>query len=372
MARAMDRDTSRDAATTVADIVRAALEARGGLSPEDAVELLTPLADALDSARVAGVSAPRAGGDDGAVLAALGLGADVTPAAGPAPFRAPELTPGSRPSARSDVYAIAGLLRTAVTGQSPPPWTLSTLPPADGARALGPRLSALLWDALADDPMQRPVTPSELLARAQEAVAGDAARPQTSAPSPSAGGGAAAAALRPPRAVLVGLGALAAFVVGIIVAVASGGTATPAAPDPIRALPQIDSAAIATGQQVAFATAMRETMRKLNTRRIARRTRLARARTSTGQARAATSLGDAYGLAARSVAATRSPERALLTKRGIAAMMRDVEAAYRTLAAGARDGDAAAFARGRELVRRREAFLQRRIQGLERVGYVVA
>lgn len=372
MARAMDRETSSAPATTVADIVRAALATRGGLSPEDAVELLSPLPDALDAARVQGRPPSRLGGDDGAVLAALGLGTDVTPASGPAPFRAPELSPGSRPSARSDVYAIAGLLRTAITGQSPPPWTLSTLPPADGDRALGPRLSALLWDALADDPAQRPVTPAELLAGAREAVAADTAQPHAPSPAPSPVSAAATAALREPRAILVGLGALLAFIVGIIVAVASGGTTTPAAPDPIRALPSINTAALATGQQVAFATEMRATMRKLNTRRIARRARLARAQTSAGQSRAATELGDAYGLAARSVSATRSPERALLTKRGIATMMREVEAAYRTLAAGARDGDAAAFARGRELVRRREAFLQRRIQGLERVGYVVA
>lgn len=367
MARAAER---RPAAPLedAAGLARSALDARGTLDPAAAVDLLRPLPAAVAAAREAGApqQAPRKlGPEERALLSALGL---VRPprgvTAGPAPFHAPELAPGGTPTPQSDAYAVAGLLRTAITGEPPPPWTLDTLPRAGGSRRLRGPLDDLLWDALADDPAQRPADSATLLDRAAAAVAPGPAPP---AREHEARPAALPAELREPKALVVIGATAAAFLVGAVLAV-SGGAEDPAPPKPVAALPEIPRQ---TTGQLAYAAGMRDAMRGLNTRRGARREQLAAAGTTAGQARAATALGDAYGIAARSVERTPTPPQAQDSTAGIARTMLGVESAYREMARGARDGDRPRYVRGRDAVRRREAALQRRIDRLERLGYDV-
>lgn len=358
---------ARRSATSLGDLaglVRAALDARGSLEPAAAVELLRPLPDLLAAVRADGgpqTAPPKLGPEERALLSALGV---VRPprgvTGGPAPFHAPELAPGGAPTPRTDAYAVAGLLRTAITGDPPPPWTLDALPPSGSARKLQGALDDLLWDALADDPAQRPSDAFALLDLAADA----ARRPAVPAAAPRR----PAERELPDRKVLMLGGATGvAFLVGLVLAV-SGGTEDPAPPRPVAALPEIPQQ---TTAQLAYATAMRQAMRGLNTRRIARRAQLAGANTTAAQTRAATGLAEAYGIAARSIGEAPAPPQARESTAGIVRMLRSTEDAYRLMARGARDDDRAEFNRGRDAVRRREAALQNRLERLERLGYDV-
>ncbi|MBJ7331184.1 MAG: hypothetical protein JHC95_14910 [Solirubrobacteraceae bacterium] len=338
--------------------------ARGTLSPAAAVALLAPLDHALTGVRDRGVSTRdlsparlRVGSDGGLVMTPFAL---VDPADGDAivPYRAPELGASAGATAASDVYAIAGLLRTAITGQPPPPWSLQTLPPAASPQ-LGDALADVLWDGLADDPARRPSTPRELLLRAQDAIVADTAAAE--APPKQ----------RSRKPWLIATGVVAAFLLGTILS-SGGPDAVENAPRPVSGLLAAAPSAPASAADPAYAGAQREAMRRLNTRRVARRAQLADAETLRGQARIATSLGDAYGLAARELRRAPAPAGATAqANAGILDALRKVEGAYRTMAAGARDGDRARFVRGRDAVRRREALLQRRLGRLEALGYDV-
>lgn len=370
MARAIDQApiTPETAGPALVDLVDAALRSRGALAPADACALLAPLPDAIAAARAAGdrVTVPRtAERETRAVLAALGLATPARPRRGePVPFRAPELEPDAPPTARSDVYAVAGLLRTAVTGQQPPPWTLQTTPSAAEAQALNGPFGEALWDGLADDPAERPASAQALLDVAAAALA----------PAPSATP-AAAPATDERRVQLLGAAVAGAFFLGLLLAVLGGGgggadEAEP--PDRIALLPAALAPASPAAQAGAlYAADMAQTMRRLNVRRVARRERLAEAQTVRGQSRAATSLGEAYGIAARSAGRASPPVSVRATHDGIVDAMRLVESGYRTMARGVRDGDRAQYVRGRDAVRRREALLQRRVQRLDGQGFEV-
>jgi hypothetical protein len=359
--------TARQPSTSLGDLAelaRDALDARGTLAPDAAVELLLPLPDLLDAARVDAPhpAPPKLGPEARALLSALGV---VRPPRGvvdgPAPFHAPELAPGATPTPHTDAYAVAGLLRTAITGDTPPPWTLDALPPADGARKLQGGLDELLWAALADDPGQRPADVAALLRLAE-----DAAR-QPAAPAGPRREPARERELPERKVLLLGGATGVAFLIGLMLAV-SGGTEDPVAPRPVAALQGVPERA--TGQ-LAYATGMRRAMRGLNTRRVARREQLAAAGTTAAQTRAATGLGEAYRIAARSVDKTPTPPQARESTAGIIRLLQETEDAYRVMARGARDEDRAEFNRGREAVQRREAALQRRLERLERLGYDV-
>ncbi|UUY02588.1 hypothetical protein LRS13_18100 [Svornostia abyssi] len=364
MARTVDQPTAAPGRDLL-DLVDAALTARGVLTPADACALLAPLPSLLDGARLEGgeIKVPaRTRRDVRAVLAAFDLAPAPRPSSGGlVPFRAPELAAGAPATSRSDVYAIAGLLRTAVTGQDPPPWTLKTMPAS--APQLTGTFGDVLWDALADDPAKRPPSPSALLAAATAAVAGpttaDLETEPTSAPE--------ARRLR-----VIAASAGAAFVLGLIVAVSGNSADVEPAPRPVIIPPPIAAPdAPVTQARAAYAAELGRALRRLNVRRVARRERLADARTSRGQSRAATALAEASGIAARSVGRADAPADVRAADRELVATLRLVESAYRTMARGARDGDRAQFVRGRDAVRRREALLQRRIQRLERLGFDV-
>lgn len=365
MARAARRSSApvRD----LAEVAQAALNARGTLDPDGAVELLRPLPELLAAVRADGVphaAPPKLGPEERALLSALGV---VRPprgvTSGPAPFHAPELSPGAAPTPRTDAYAVAGLLRTAITGDPPPPWTLDTLPPSGGARKLRGALDDLLWDALADDPAQRPADAAAVLDLAADA----ARRPAAPAAPHRPPAGPRERELPERKVLLLGGATGVAFLVGLVLAV-SGGADDPAEPRPLAALPDIPQRAT---QQLAYATAMRQAMRGLNIRRVARRDQLAAADTTAGQTRAASGLAEAYGIAARSIGAAPAPPEARESTADIVRLLGSTEDAYREMARGARDDDRARFNRGRDAVRRREAALQRRIQRLERLGYDV-
>lgn len=364
MARTVDQPTSAPGRDLL-DLIDAALTARGVLTPADACALLTPLPSLLDGARLEGgeVKVPaRTARDVRAVLAAFELASPPRTSGGAlVPFRAPELAAGAPATSRSDVYAVAGLLRTAVTGQDPPPWTLETMP------ASAPQLSGafgdVLWDALADDPAQRPPSPSALLAAAAAAASGPRA------PEPEA---APASAPETRRLRVIAASAAAAFLLGLIVAVSGNSADVDPAPPPVIIPPLIAAPdAPASQARAAYAAEVGTALRRLNVRRVARRQRLAEARTQRGQSRAATALAEAYGIAARSVGRADAPAEVRAADRELVETMRLVESGYRTMARGARDGDRAQFVRGRDAVRRREALLQRRIQRLERLGFDV-
>ncbi|MGK2939526.1 MAG: hypothetical protein ACSLFR_17275 [Solirubrobacteraceae bacterium] len=364
MARTIDQPTSAPGRDLL-ELIDAALTARGVLTPADACALLAPLPSLLDGTRLDGgelkvpAGTPR---DVRAVLAAFGL-ASPPRTSGDAlvPFGAPELAEGAPTTSRSDVYAVAGLLRTAVTGHDPPPWTLQTIPAS--APQLGGAFGDVLWDALADDPAQRPPSPSALLAAAEAAVA------DPPIPGPDA---TPASAPETRRLRIIAASAGAAFLLGLFVAVSGNSADIEPAPPPVI-LPPLIAAPDAAGPQAraAYAAELGTALRRLNVRRVARRERLAEARTRRGQSRTATALAEAYGIAARSVGRADAPADVRAADRELVATLRLVESGYRTMARGARDGERARFVRGRDAVRRREALLQRRIQRLEPLGFDV-
>lgn len=364
MARTVDRPTAAPGRDLL-DLIDAALTARGVLTPADACALLAPLPSLLDGARLDGgkIKVPTGTRRDvRAVLAAFGLASPPRTSDGAlVPFRAPELAEGAPATSRSDVYAVAGLLRTAVTGQDPPPWTLQTMPTS--APQLTGTFGDLLWDALADDPAQRPPSPSALLAAATAAVAGPPATDREAEP---------ASAPETRRLRVIAASAAAAFVLGLVVAVSGNSADVEPAPPPVILPPLIAAPdAPAAQARAAYALELGPALRRLNLRRVARRERLAGAQTRRGQSRAATALAEANGIAARSIGRADAPADVRAADRELVATLRLVESAYRTMARGARDGDRTQFVRGRDAVRRREALLQRRIQRLERLGFDV-
>lgn len=348
------------------DIIDAALQSRGGLTPADACALLAPLPAALDALRATGgpVTLPRGTArDTRAAVAALGLASPPRVKAGaPVPFRAPELADGAPPTSASDVYAVAGLLRTAVTGQSPPPWTLATMPPSSEAPVLDSAFGAVVWDGLADDPALRPESPRVLLDTAQAALT-EPAPALSTPPAPVAD---------TRRAQLLGAAVAGAFFLGLLLVAIGGEREQQRTPPRMPLLPAALSPPIAAADaKAAYADDMARTMRGLNSRRVVQRERLADARTGTGQSRGSTALGEAYGIAARSAGRAGPPPNVQETHDGIVSAMRLTESGYRQMARAARDADRAAWVRGRDAVRSREALLQRRVQRLRQLGYDV-
>ncbi len=162
---------------------------RGPLSPERAMAVLEPLAEALDHAHANGVvhrdvkPANVLIARDGAVkLSDLGVatGVDVTrvtssgAAVGSAPYMAPEQLAGGEVTAAADIYALATVAfealsgRRARTGDSPmaivhqvanaPPPDLTEAWPEAPARA-----SAVLRRGMADQPEDRPQSAAGLV-----------------------------------------------------------------------------------------------------------------------------------------------------------------------------------------------------------------
>lgn len=152
------------------------LLADGPVGDELVVQLLRPVAAALDALHAAGVAhldvAPR-----NVLLAAAGpiLIDPAPPGAGTPGYTDPAVVAGGPASARSDVFGLAGCMHVALTGASPR---------AGGGVAVGVRLPPTVLSVLAaglhPDPRQRPATPGALVDRLELAL------PSAMAPGPPA------------------------------------------------------------------------------------------------------------------------------------------------------------------------------------------
>jgi serine/threonine-protein kinase len=177
---------------TLAEMIR-----RGPLEPGRAIEVLEPLADALDHAHANGVvhrdvkPANVLIGADGVVkLADLGVAtnADLTrvtstgTALGSAAYMAPEQLAGDEVTSAADVYALASVAyealsgRKARTGDSPMAvvYQVANEPAPDLGEAWAeapPGAAAALARGMADLPEDRPARATELVAELQEGLA---------------------------------------------------------------------------------------------------------------------------------------------------------------------------------------------------------
>lgn len=170
--------------------------AQGPLDPQVAVDLLRPLADALDHAHKQGVvhrdvkPANVLVGDDGTIkLADLGIatGAELTSvtatgtALGTAAYMAPEQFEGRRATAAADVYALAAVAfemlsgRKARTGNTPmevvhriategAPYLRDAWPDAPAETV------EILCAAMSSDPDERPQSAGELVRRLERSL----------------------------------------------------------------------------------------------------------------------------------------------------------------------------------------------------------
>lgn len=123
------------------------------------------------------------------------------------------------------------------------------------------------------------------------------------------------------------------------------------------------------GPSAAYGRALRTTMDRLNRDRDTLRTQLRAARTPRGQARLSDRLAGVYRQAAGRLASTDAPASIATENQGIVRQMRLVANSYDRMAAAARANSRAAFNRGREQVRQREAQLDARLRGLRDDGY---
>jgi len=113
----------------------------------------------------------------------------------------------------------------------------------------------------------------------------------------------------------------------------------------------------------AYADALSRTLERLNERRATLQPRLERARTAPGQAGAASALARAHAVAARALAAEPRTAQERRTNTGIVGGLREVAAAYRSMAAAARRGDARGFGEQAARVRRGEARVRSAVRG---------
>jgi predicted Ser/Thr protein kinase len=186
----------------------------GTLTPAQALDILDPLADALEAVHAAGIvhrdiKPPNvflAEGRPEARVVLLDFGiAKLLAAEGPSlttsraaigtiPFMAPEQIQGGDIGVRADVYALGALVYNMLTGKAPFGTQVSVVlrqihlhgqpqPPSQRA-AVDPALDAPILAALARDPARRPAT-ARAFAAALRAALPPAARPRA-APKPGA------------------------------------------------------------------------------------------------------------------------------------------------------------------------------------------
>ncbi|WP_308286194.1 serine/threonine-protein kinase [Actinomycetospora soli] len=172
------------------------------LAPERALRLLDQVADALDAVHAHGLvhldvkpanvlvgHAAGAGSRELAYLADFGLthrgatghrtrGGDFL---GSPTFAAPEHLRGEPVDARTDLYSLACVLYTCLTGHAPYRGSVTEVidahlagdvPTASAGTAFGPDVDALLRRALSVDPARRPASARDLMTAARAALAG--------------------------------------------------------------------------------------------------------------------------------------------------------------------------------------------------------
>ena len=142
------------------------LLADGLVTGEIVVHLARPLAGALDALHRAGVAHLDVSPGNVLLAAAGPLLIDpAPPGAGTPGYTDPSVAAGAPPSARSDVYGLAGCVHLALTGRHPR---------VGGGLALGlalpPALATALAAGLHPDPRQRPASPSQLVDQIERAL----------------------------------------------------------------------------------------------------------------------------------------------------------------------------------------------------------
>ena len=183
----------RDLARIIAD--------EGWLAPSRAVELVAQVADALDAIHAKGlihrdlkpanILVSRVGDREWAYLTDFGIARNQAEEPGltgtgqrlgTADYTSPEQVEGGQVDSRSDVYALAGVLFTALTGSVPFPREddvaklyahVHDPPPKAGSLspAVPPALDAVIGRAMEKDPAKRYRSAGELAAAARDAVA---------------------------------------------------------------------------------------------------------------------------------------------------------------------------------------------------------
>jgi serine/threonine protein kinase len=172
--------------------------ADGALSPEDAAELIAQVADGLDAVHAAGLVhrdvKPHnviVGEDGDAYLTDFGLAKAMAATTGltatgqvigTVDYMAPEQIEGGRVDARTDVYALGGVLFNAITGRVPfaeressaKMWAhVNEPPPSAGGRRAGV-LDPVIRRAMAKDPVDRFPSAGDLGRAAVAATRGEA------------------------------------------------------------------------------------------------------------------------------------------------------------------------------------------------------
>ena len=234
---------------TLKDLISA-----GEMSTARAVRLLTPVADALDTAHAAGLThrdiKPQnilVGAGDHPYLADFGLTRSATDAGltrtgqfvGTIDYVSPEQIRGEQATAASDIYALTAVLYESLCGVVPYPQPsdhavlfshLSDPPPrvTDRRPELPAELDDVVARGLAKDPGERQTSGSELVEQAERAIT-TGERPVTTriaTPATAAGSAAARPAARRGHAVwriALALAAAAAIGAAIAVAIVAGG-----------------------------------------------------------------------------------------------------------------------------------------------------
>ena len=172
--------------------------ADGALPPEDAAELIAQVADGLDAVHAAGLVhrdvKPHnviVGEDGDAYLTDFGLAKAMAATTGltatgqvigTVDYMAPEQIEGGRVDARTDVYALGGVLFNAITGRVPfaeressaKMWAhVNEPPPSAGGRRAGV-LDPVIRRAMAKDPIDRFLSAGDLGRAAVAATRGEA------------------------------------------------------------------------------------------------------------------------------------------------------------------------------------------------------
>jgi serine/threonine protein kinase len=133
----------------------------------------------------------------------------------------------------------------------------------------------------------------------------------------------------------------------------------------------VEVKAFPLGPSPAFADGLRRRLTVLHRRRARLTKRLAAAGTADGQAAVASDLGTAFRRAARGLASLSVTPQSAGGQASVVGGLRGVHDAYRALAAAAAREDAAGYTDAARTVGRAEDRVDRRLQGLEQLGYRV-
>ena len=369
---------------TLAELLRA-----GPLDPRDTVAVLSHVAGALESARALGLPLGELTPEDifvtggrprSALLADYGIARSAQPgceslsAIEGADYRSPEEVRGRPREAASSVYALACILVECLTGAPPYPYErpLLTLhahlveppPRVSGRRdGLPPAIDEVVASGMNKRPEQRYASPERLMRAAQKALGTKAPIPLPTAARKRAVAKTAAAKARPaapkpdrpsrrsarpqrgsrrPQRRLVARPAHASIPIAAVLillstagfALGQAGGGSSQSPRPRGPSPEHGALA----QRAAYVRTLDGVMQRLSTRRTTARQRLRHAHRPHAQAVQATAIADAYRRARGAL-----PQKPIRGAELLPARLREIEGAYRTMAAAARKGDSHAF-----------------------------